>query len=279
MKNLHFFTKLMLVIAMLLFFTGCKELKKKAENLTSGKSTLEETAKPAAGNALIVIQDESASVNYDESEKKSIEKFFKKFFYNEIKPSTDIIVLRIGDQAQSASIVNYKIIEWQFSDVNDDSFKTEADRMLEENSKRQQDQSQLKAMQKQLLEIIESSSKTKSQNSAILEVLPQVAEQVKPFKSSKLVFLSDLCEFSQLRDFEKHPPLNLKEAEEMAGLDYTQLLKEHPALKNAFSNVERIEVLIPQNTPKERTVLIPKYWDELFAKHLGYKNKVIWSSP
>lgn len=277
MKNLHFFTKPMLIITMLFFLTGCEDIKKKAEHLTSKEPPLEETAKPSTENALIVIQDESASVNYDEFEKKSIQKFLKKFFYNEIQPSTDIIILRIGDQATSKSVVNYKKIEWQMSETKDDSFKTDADRMLEGNNKRQQDQSQLKGMQKQLLDILASSAETKSQSSAVLEVLPQVAEQIKNFKHSKILLLSDLCEFSELRDFEKYPPLNSKEAEEMASVDFAKLLKQYSVLQNSFSKVERIEVLIPQNTPEERTVVIPKYWDALFTKHLGYKNKIFWS--
>lgn len=278
MKNLHFFTKPMLIVAMLLFFTGCEELKKKAENLSSKESFSEDMVKPSVENVLIVIQDGSASVEYDESERKSIEKFLKKFFYNEVKPLTDVIVLRIGDQAQSASIVNFKKIEWKFSQAKDNSFKTDADRMLEENNRNQQNQSQFKSMQKKLLGILATSSDLKSNSSAILEVLPQIAEQIKPYQHSKIVFLSDLCQFSKMRDFEEKPPLNSKEAEEFAKADYDKLLKDYPVLKNSFSKVERIEILIPKNTPEQRLVFIPKYWNALFTKDLGYQNEVYWSS-
>lgn len=278
MKNLNFFTRPLLfpiVMTAILFLIGCDDLKKGAPSLSSA----EVATKPSAENVLVVVQDQSASVEYSENERASNEKWLKKFLYNEIAPSTDLVILNIGDYARSASFVNHKKITWKFTEMKDDSFKTDADRELEQNSKQMQERSQLKQMQKQLLDILVSSSELKSNTSAVLEVLPQLAEQIKSYKHAKVLFLSDLCEFSDLRDFENHPPLNLGQATQMANTDYQKLLKEYSVLKDAWISVERIDVLIPQNTPKHRTVIIPKYWNALFQKHLGYQHEVYWSTP
>ncbi|MCY1660118.1 hypothetical protein [Chryseobacterium sp. SL1] len=280
MKNLSFLVKPVLVMFIsLLFLAGCDEIKKGASSLTSTDASANEIKSPSVEKVLVVALDQSASVAYTDAEKAANEKWLKKFLYNELEPSTDIIVLRIGDGSQSASMVNHHKIEWQATEADDSSFKTDAERKLEESEREEQDEVQMKQQQKQLLTILsESSSQAKSNSSAVLEVLPQIAEQIKPYKNGKILLLSDLCQFSSLRDFEKSPPSNLRQAHTMADADYLKLVKEYPVLKSAFGKVKRIDVLIPQNTPKDRTVMIPKYWNALFEKHLNYKSEVHWST-
>ncbi|MCQ4140601.1 hypothetical protein [Chryseobacterium sp. EO14] len=281
MKKLSFLAKSVLVMFIsLLFLTGCDEIKKGAASLNSADASADEIKNPSADKVLIVALDQSASVTYTDAEKAANEKWLKKFLYNELEPSTDIIVLRIGDGSQSASMVNHHKIEWQATEADDSSFKTDAERKLEESDREEQDEVQMKQQQKQLLTLLsESSSGTKSNSSAVLEVLPQIAEQIRSYKNAKVLFLSDLCQFSVVRDFEKAPPTTSEQAYTMADADYLKLVKEYPVLKSAFGKVERIDVLVPQNTPKDRTVMIPKYWNTLFKKHLGYKNEVSWTTP
>lgn len=284
MKNLSLLIKPMLVMFIsLLFLAGCDEIKKGASSLTSTDTSANEIKSPSVEKVLIVALDQSASVTYTDAEKAANEKWLKKFFYNELEPGTDIIVLYIGDYSQSASVVNHHKIEWKIpEESNSSSFKTDAERKLEESDREEQEEIQMKQQQKQLLTLLsESSSRMKSNRSAVLEVLPQIAEQIqsKPYQHTKILFLSDLCQFSDVRDFEKAPPITSEQAYTMADADYLKLVKEYPVLKGAFGKVERVDVLIPQNTPKDRTVMIPKYWNALFQKHLGYKNEVSWTTP
>ncbi|MCQ4142262.1 MULTISPECIES: hypothetical protein [unclassified Chryseobacterium] len=288
MKNVSFLTnvthltKLVLfVCASLLFLTGCDEIKKGAASLTSADASADETKTSGAENVLVVALDQSASVAYTDADKAANEKWLKKFLYHELEPSTDIVVMYIGDYSQSASVVNHRKIEWKVPDVSESStFKTDAERKLEESDREEREEVQMKEQQKKLLTLLsESSSGTKSNSSAVLEVLPQIAEQIKTYKHCKILFLSDLCQFSSLRDFEKSPPVNWEQANEMANTDHLKLVKEYPVMKGAFTKVQRIEVLIPKNTPKDRTVMIPKYWNALFQRHLGYQYEVLWSMP
>ena len=130
--------KLSVALVFLLLLSSCHLFE------SEKKSTSSEIKK-----CLVVVKDLSASISETPKDLENQKKWIKKYLKEHFTSGSDIIVLMVNSCSSSA--VNHKEVLWKknFSQ-NIEEYKSETDKMLEENKHNLDDNLQLKTNQKKL---------------------------------------------------------------------------------------------------------------------------------
>lgn len=206
-----------------------------------------------------VINDESASISWDQKSKTIREQYLKKTLYKQLQPPTDIIYMAIHSKSNAAS--NQRMIAWEEESVDTDP-----------------EQQKLQSIS-QVLSYFESpmSRNSEQQSSEIIELTAEIvrlSSSSSSYKSVSLCYVGDLEQESLFRNFRKTPLSDKRTAQRMAKDDAQKLCQEYGLNRSALKKVISIEMLLPPNNLGMEN--LQHYYDAFF-KTLGYKYTVHWT--
>lgn len=208
---------------------------------------------------VFVINDESASISWDQKTKTVRDQYLKKTLYKQLQPPADIIYMAIHSKSNAAS--NQRVIAYEEESMDTDP-----------------EQQKLQSIS-QVLSYFESpmSRNSEQQSSEIIELTAEIvrlSSSSSSYESVSLCYVGDLEQESSFRNFRKTPLSDKRTAERMAKDDAMKLTQEYGFSKSALKKVISIEMLLPpDNLGMEN---LQHYYDAFF-KTLGYKNTVHWT--
>ncbi|MCW3159690.1 hypothetical protein [Chryseobacterium oryctis] len=225
-------------------------------------------------NALVVLQDESSSVQKNDDTQISTQKLFlKKYLNQHFKAQTDILILKVN--SFSGASTNHEVIPYNLP-ITDSETYSESEELLQESAQQQEEFQQKIKMEKKLFKILFSDKVQPSSQTAILEVLTQFERLTKPYNSVEIIFLSDMMQESSMRNFSKNLPEGKQQAENFANEDSKKLQIHFSLPDKTFQKVQRITVLVPSGNDS-KMVNLPHYWEKLF-QNFGFRDTVEWNN-
>lgn len=256
--------KLIVALCSTILLTSCDELS--GENSTTPQTTKQ---------CFIVIKDQSASVQDNASDIEKQKLWVKRYLHDNFVPESDLLLLYVNSASNSS--MSHSLFEWKYTEnTSEDEYQSETDKMLAENSKMLSDRSQAQKIQKSLLEKLFDPNVQRSNQTLIIELMPELERLTKKFESVKILFLSDLIQESSIRTFSSLPT-SKQQAEHWATIDSKTIKTSFSLNGKVLSKVRSIEVLVPPGTEPQKLVYPPYYFQQFFAD-FGYNNEIIWSS-
>jgi hypothetical protein len=187
---------------------------------------------------LVFIKDESASIKSNSSCIKQTTKWLKNYLNKSLEPSTDVLVTSI-DNYSSVTTTNHDFILWQTDQKSQtQEVKSKEELQLEELVRTTKDKSKLRSIKKTVLERLftRNSQSQPATQTAILELIPYLVNL--EYSSIKIVYLCDLIQESNRRDFTKGqwPMQSRESAQNLAQEDAQSLIKEFN-IDNGFEHL------------------------------------------
>lgn len=260
----QFLVKLVACLSCLILLSGCHLFDSKQEKLEQKK-------------CLVIVKDRSASIVESDSDVEKQKIWIKRYLKEHFSPPMDFVVLDINSSSSSAVNKNELIWEEQKEEQSTD-YQSESDQMLSDNKEEMDNVLQLKRNQKKLLKILfDDQSNSGSNQTQIIEIMPQLGRISKAYDKMHLLLLTDAKQESQIRNFSRSYPASKAQAEQFARADFQKVLKSYSLHPNVLRKVESIQVLVPPKTNQETLVTIPYYFEEFFSK-FGYTQTIDWAS-
>lgn len=261
-------TKNVMLIAMLFLATisttSCDFFKSKAPQKTSKK-------------CLIVVRDESASIEEDATDVEKQTLWVKNYLHDNFQEETDIFLLSVNSNSNSA--INHQSLKWKKSDEKSvTDYESETDKLLNESQQSMENRFQIKKLQKQLLDkLFNTNDLVKSNQTQIIELLPQIDRLTRNFTEIKILLITDGFQESNLRNFGITYPNSKKRAEEFAQTDAKKMMKLFGLNNSVLKNVSSIKVLVPPKTDAQKLETTPYYFKQFFSC-FAYTGDIDWTS-
>lgn len=231
------------LLSLCLFITSCSYFQEKP---TSSEPT----------RVVFVINDESASISWNQNTQMVRNQYLKKTLYKQVEPRADIIYMAIHSKSNAAS--NQRRIAWE-----------------EESGDNDPEQQKLQTIS-QVLSFFEKpmSERSDRQSSEIIELIPEIVRLSEQYDSVSLCFIGDMQQESSFRNFQKSPLTDKRTAQRMAKEDAQKLCQEYDFSRSALNKVISIEMLLP---PDELGMENLQHYYDAFFKTMGYKNTIHWT--
>jgi len=236
--------------------------------------------KPTAGktqgkSAIVVLMDRSGSIAQDQTGLDQQKKWLVKYLNGHLNPGTDVLVMDIN--SSSASAVNHKDILWRHeNETKTEDEQTDSDRIVAESARSANDRKQIRSMKAQLMQILFSAQTARSFHTQIIELMPVLQQTLARYDKVSILFLSDMLQESDNRNFLTHPIFDKAQAELMAEHDARKLGKRFGLDPNMLNRVSEIRVLIPTGTDQKMLITTPYYFGRFFAL-FGFKGQIKWN--
>lgn len=203
-----------------------------------------------------VINDESASISWDQNTKIVRDQYLKRTLYKQLEPPSDIIYTAIHSKTNTPS--NQRTIAWG-----------------EESGDFDPEQQKLQSIS-QVLSYFESpmSVNSEQQSSEIIELTAEIVRLSSSYESASLCYVGDLVQESSFRNFRKTPLSDKRTAQRMAKDDAQKLCQEYGLNRSALKKVISIEMLLPPNNLGMENL---QHYYSTFFRSLGFKNTVHWT--
>jgi hypothetical protein len=227
---------------------------------------------------LIVIKDESASINESEDNKQKQSIWIKRHLKDNFSAGTDILILSVNSASNSA--INHQYLLWQKDENQSESeYQSDTDKLLNDSKKATNDRLQLRKLQKQLLEkLFNQSNLVKSNQTQIIELLPQIDKLTREYDQTQMLLLTDAFQESSIRNFNATYPKTKNKAEEFAEADSQKITKLFDVQNDVLKKVISIHFLVPPGTNSQSLVITQYYFQEFF-KQYGFSDDIKWETP
>jgi len=249
----------------LLSLTGCDQ------------SSADQPMEDRSRKVLVLINDQSASIQQDSVELQHQQLCVKRYLHAHGEPNMDLLLLNVN--SNSGSAVNHFLLSWKNSQQqHSGEYRSDTDKMLDESAKASSDNLQVKKLQRQLLdELLAQQGSTRSNQTEILELIPELARLTSDYQSVYILFLSDMISESNLRDFRSRLPSSKNQAEKMALQDAQAIQKSFGLTSKPLAKVTSIDVLVPRSADQRPLVLLPFYYQQ-FCSEFGFSGQIGWAS-
>lgn len=226
---------------------------------------------------LVIVKDESASIEEDASDIEKQKLWIKNYLHVNFQEETDILLLSVN--ANSNSAINHQNLMWKKSaDKSVTVYESETDQLLYESKKSMENRFQIKKLQKQLLDkLFNKTDVVKSNQTQIIELLPQIDRLTKNHTEIKILLLTDGFQESSLRSFGVTYPNSKKRAEEFAKADAKKIINLFGINNSVLKNVNSIQVLVPPKTNAQKLEITPYYFKQFFSC-FAYTGDIEWTS-
>lgn len=268
--------KFAFISALVTIVYSCDLAKKQAQELKEiTQINAEQDEASETKNAIIIIKDQSGSIKNDSLENSRLKKYFKKEFYNQLKPNTDLVLMQVDNF--SGSPTNQMVIPFKEPTVlGTENGNTEENDALQEFERQSAEKRALKKMEHIFYQKFFSEPLFKnSSHTCILDLIPQLQKQMNNYQTAHVIFYSDMFEDSDYRIMLNSLADSRNTAEKMAEEDLKKLEKKYGTLVHSFSKVKTITIVIPTHTYPDKIDILQFYWQHIFQQ-LGYSGDVSW---
>lgn len=264
-NSISMFKKVILV-SLGVLVTSCNLFNAEDKTLKSEKSVI------------IIISDASRSIKLTDTEFEKEKVWLKKYFHSNFTAQSDVVLMSIDNS--SGSSLNDKEFLWRYPKAKQqDEYKSETDKIMQVSQIQSDNMIQIAQTQKMILQELENQFHSEATNqSKIIEIMPQLEVVIKKGKydSSKIIFISDMCQSSNKRTFNSQSLQSKQKAEQYALGDAKAIAKEFSLSQIMLQKVSSITILVPTQANDTYEVL-PFYYEEFYS-YFGYKKPIIWES-